>query len=150
VDGLELEIGGYASVGGHLGQVQSLELARGGSFALGEGVMLEEGVGPFGALPVDCAATPEVERWLTAVWPARVALDVGELVVEPSVRFLLDAGRFDRHTFFWGQSGSGKTYSLGTVLEQLSAANQASNRRSRSELRLRPPERAPRGAGRGD
>jgi hypothetical protein len=119
VDGLELEIGGYASVGGHLGQVQSLELASGGSFAQGEGVLLEEGVGPFGALPVERADTPEVERWLTAVRPTRAALDVGELVVEPSVRFLLDAGGFDRHTFFCGQSGSGKTYSLGTVLEQL-------------------------------
>ena len=119
MDGLELEIGGYASVGGHLGQVQSLELASGGSFAQGEGVLLEEGVGPFGALPVERADTPEVERWLTAVRPTRAALDVGELVVEPSVRFLLDAGGFDRHTFFCGQSGSGKTYSLGTVLEQL-------------------------------
>jgi hypothetical protein len=119
VDGLELEIGGYASVGRHLGQIQSLELASGGSFALGEGVMLEEGVGPFGELPVERAATRDVERWLTAVRPARAALDVGELVVEPSVRFLLDAGGFDRHTFFCGQSGSGKTYSLGTVLEQL-------------------------------
>jgi DNA helicase HerA-like ATPase len=119
LDGLELEIGGYASVGGNLGQIQSLELAPGGSFALGEGVMLEEGVGPFGALPVERAVTPEVERWLTAVRPRRAALDVGALVVEPSVRVLLDAGGFDRHTFFCGQSGSGKTYSLGTVLEQL-------------------------------
>ena len=33
--------------------------------------------------------------------------------------FALDAGGFDRHTFFCGQSGSGKTYSLGVVLEQL-------------------------------
>jgi DNA helicase HerA-like ATPase len=119
VDGLELEIGGYASVGGHLGQIQSLELASGGSFALGEGVMLEGGVGPFGGLPVERAATSDVEGWLTAVRPGRAALDVGELVVEPSVRFLLGAGGFDRHTFFCGQSGSGKTYALGTVLEQL-------------------------------
>jgi DNA helicase HerA-like ATPase len=35
------------------------------------------------------------------------------------VRFGLDAGGFDRHTFFCGQSGSGKTYALGTILEQL-------------------------------
>jgi DNA helicase HerA-like ATPase len=119
VDGLELEIGGYASVGGHLGQIQSLELASGGSSGLGQGVMLEEGVSPFGGLPVERAATREVERWLTAIRPGRAGLDVGELVVEPSVRFLLDAGGFNRHTFFCGQSGSGKTYSLGTVLEQL-------------------------------
>ncbi len=32
---------------------------------------------------------------------------------------LLDAARFNRHTFWCGQSGSGKTYALGVVLEQL-------------------------------
>lgn len=31
----------------------------------------------------------------------------------------LDAARFNRHTFWCGQSGSGKTYALGVVLEQL-------------------------------
>jgi hypothetical protein len=31
----------------------------------------------------------------------------------------LDAGGFGRHTFLCGQSGSGKTYSLGVVLERL-------------------------------
>ena len=31
----------------------------------------------------------------------------------------IDAGGFDRHTFLCGQSGSGKSYSLGVVLEQL-------------------------------
>ena len=31
----------------------------------------------------------------------------------------LDAGGFDRHSFLCGQSGSGKTYSLGVILEQL-------------------------------
>ena len=35
------------------------------------------------------------------------------------VPFSLDAGGFGRHTFLCGQSGSGKTYSLGVVLEQL-------------------------------
>jgi len=32
---------------------------------------------------------------------------------------VLDARRFNRHTFWCGQSGSGKTYALGVVLEQL-------------------------------
>ncbi|XAS62642.1 ATP-binding protein [Pseudarthrobacter sp. So.54] len=31
----------------------------------------------------------------------------------------LDARRFNRHTFWCGQSGSGKTYALGVLLEQL-------------------------------
>jgi DNA helicase HerA-like ATPase len=118
VDGLELQIGGYASVDGHVGQIRSLELGAGG-LAHGEGVILEDAVGPFDDLPIERASTPEVERWLDAVRPQRAALDVGELVVEPSVRCLLDAGGFDRHTFFCGQSGSGKTFALGVVLEQL-------------------------------
>ena len=49
----------------------------------------------------------------------RAQLPVGELRLAPGVPFALDAGGFDRHTFFCGQSGSGKTYSLGVVLEQL-------------------------------
>ena len=44
---------------------------------------------------------------------------VGELLLAPGVPFALDAGGFGRHTFLCGQSGSGKTYSLGVVLEQL-------------------------------
>lgn len=32
---------------------------------------------------------------------------------------VLEASRFNRHTFWCGQSGSGKTYALGVVLEQL-------------------------------
>ena len=34
---------------------------------------------------------------------------------------MLDALRFNRHTFWCGQSGSGKTFALGVVLEQLLA-----------------------------
>lgn len=41
------------------------------------------------------------------------AQDDGDVVVR------LDARRFNRHTFWCGQSGSGKTYALGVVLEQL-------------------------------
>ena len=47
------------------------------------------------------------------------SLDVGELADVPGVPARLDAGGFDRHTFLCGQSGSGKTYSLGVVLERL-------------------------------
>jgi uncharacterized protein len=32
---------------------------------------------------------------------------------------LLDGAKFNRHTFWCGQSGSAKTYALGVVLEQL-------------------------------
>ncbi|AVZ41138.1 ATP-binding protein [Dietzia sp. DQ12-76] len=37
----------------------------------------------------------------------------------PGASVTLDARRFNRHTFWCGQSGSGKTYALGVVLEQL-------------------------------
>ena len=48
------------------------------------------------------------------------ALPVGTLVDarETSAAHLL-ADRFNRHTFWCGQSGSGKTYALGVALEQL-------------------------------
>lgn len=47
-------------------------------------------------------------------------LDVGELRDrDDRARAQLRAERFNRHTFWCGQSGSGKTYALGVVLEQL-------------------------------
>ena len=49
----------------------------------------------------------------------RASLPVGELALAPGVPFELDAAGFGRHTFLCGQSGSGKTYSLGVLLERL-------------------------------
>ena len=46
-------------------------------------------------------------------------LTIGSAVDDPEVPAELDARRFNRHTFWVGQSGSGKTYALGVVLEQL-------------------------------
>jgi uncharacterized protein len=139
VHGLELQAGGYVSIGGRLGQVHAVELAsaEGGELATvvgegvnalsnvrialarGHGVVLEDGVRPFHELGFERADGPTIAAWLEHARPQQAALDVGELVLQPSVRFSLDAGGFDRHTFFCGQSGSGKTYALGTVLEQL-------------------------------
>ena len=59
------------------------------------------------------------QRWLERARPPRAQLEVGELRLAPGVPFALDAGGFDRHTFLCGQSGSGKTYSLGVMLEQI-------------------------------
>ena len=57
---------------------------------------------------------------------ARPRADATELVIgtvlatgDEPVPARIDASGFDRHTFLCGQSGSGKTYSLGVVLEQL-------------------------------
>jgi hypothetical protein len=46
-------------------------------------------------------------------------LRIGELQRQTGVPAILHAGGFGRHTFLCGQSGSGKTYTLGLVLEQL-------------------------------
>lgn len=50
----------------------------------------------------------------TAQLPIGTLLESGETAT-------LAAPRFNRHTFWCGQSGSGKTYALGVVLEQLLA-----------------------------
>lgn len=46
-------------------------------------------------------------------------LTIGASMEDPAIPVHLDARRFNRHTFWCGQSGSGKTYALGVVLEQL-------------------------------
>ena len=46
-------------------------------------------------------------------------LDVGRTVDGGDRRAYLHAEGFNRHTFFCGQSGAGKTYALGVVLERL-------------------------------
>ena len=120
VDGLELQPGSYASVGEHLGQVHTVELvAEERGSVHGQGMLLEGGVAPFHDVTIARADEARVAAWLEGTRPKRAALDVGELTTEHGVRFLLDAGGFDRHTFFCGQSGSGKSYALGAVLEQL-------------------------------
>ena len=65
------------------------------------------------------ARPDEVAAWLDRTRPKRASLPVGELALAPGVPFELDAAGFGRHTFLCGQSGSGKTYSLGVLLERL-------------------------------
>jgi uncharacterized protein len=127
VDGLELQPGGYVVIGGRFGQIHALEpastevsgSARRVALARGHGVLLDDGARPFHGLAIEPADDAAVASWLELVRPRAAALDAGVLMLHPAVRFVLDAAGFDRHTFFCGQSGSGKTYALGTVLEQL-------------------------------
>lgn len=86
-----------------------------------EGRLLEGQDEPFGDAPIRVATADEVARWLATVRPARAALEVGSFAFAEGVPLALDAGAFDRHTFLCGQSGSGKTYALGTILERLLA-----------------------------
>ena len=144
LQGLELPPGGYAILehGGtkRLGQVLSLRLEQvdaaevgwegtGGGPAVrsrlairaasGEGVILSGDGAPFHDATIRAATPDEVAAWLGEGAGGARSCPVGELRLSPGVPFALDAGGFDRHTFFCGQSGSGKTYSLGVVLEQL-------------------------------
>ena len=50
---------------------------------------------------------------------AGAALTVGSLASAPEVPFGLVPRRLNRHTFWCGQSGSGKTFALGVALEQI-------------------------------
>ena len=86
----------------------------------GTGVVLSGDGAPFGDASVEDASGPEIAEL------ARARQDTTELVIgtvlvsgDEEVPARIDAAGFDRHTFLCGQSGSGKTYSLGVVLEQL-------------------------------
>jgi uncharacterized protein len=132
--GLELEAGGYVSIESAdsigLGQMLSLEMRtqevtspglpqvriRAGG---GDGVVLEGDGRPFHDALVRPAQPDEVAGWLDRVRPGHASLDVGELALAPGVPFALDGSGFGRHTLLCGQSGSGKTYSLGVLLERL-------------------------------
>jgi hypothetical protein len=131
--GLELEAGAYVVLesegASRLGQVLSLELdsqdATGPGLpqvrirvGRGEGVVLDGDGRPFHDAAVRPARAEEVGQWLERV-RSRSPLSVGELALAPGIPFELDAGGFGRHTFVCGQSGSGKTYSLGVLLERL-------------------------------
>ena len=71
----------------------------------------------------------------------RTVLPLGSLAHPASEAAQLIAAGFNRHTFLCGQSGSGKTYTLGVILEQLLLQHDAPARRPRPQLRLRPPRR---------
>jgi DNA helicase HerA-like ATPase len=124
LDGLDVRVGGYVSLGSPdgaaLGQVHELTLAHRG-VARGDGTIVDGGAGPFDGRAVAPAAAADVAAWLGRCAPRRAALPFAELVHAPGVPFVLDAGGFGRHTFLCGQSGSGKTYALGGVLERLVA-----------------------------
>ena len=142
--GLDLQVGGYVVLEGgglsRLGQVITLELDRLSTelmlptdatgtagnrtqvpvrFARGEGTILDGDPAPFHDVLVRAATAPEVDAWLRRSARRNAHLRLGELALATGVPCLADAGGFNRHTFLCGQSGSGKTYSLGVILEQL-------------------------------
>jgi uncharacterized protein len=144
--GLELQPGGYAAIeddgARRLGQVLDVEVAHIDGpelgreigeaadavdlrsrtvlrLARGSGVVLDGEPGPFHDAFVHAAPPDAVAAWFEQMLPPGAALTVGELALVEGVPLALAAGGFDRHTFLCGQSGSGKTYAVGTILEQL-------------------------------
>jgi uncharacterized protein DUF87 len=74
---------------------------------------------PFHDVLLGLAEQAELAAWREATAPRGARLTVGELMYAPGLPAEVDAIGFDRHTFLCGQSGSGKSYSLGVILEQL-------------------------------
>ena len=138
---LTLKRGGYVMLeaGGRtwLGQITDLGMGKqlaageavagpGGGilirFAQGVGVVLDPDGAPFHDATVREAEPGEVADWLGRQrHPQHAQLTVGELLLAPGVDATLDSAGLNRHTFMCGQSGSGKTYSLGLLLERVLA-----------------------------
>jgi uncharacterized protein len=132
--GLALEAGGYVTLDGggprRLGQVLSLGVRSEDTadpglprvrvrVADGSGVVLHGDGNPFHDAAVRPAEADEIRDWLDAAGPSGPVLEVGRLALAPDVPVGLDPGGFGRHSFVCGQSGSGKSYSLGVLLERL-------------------------------
>jgi uncharacterized protein len=133
---LDLQAGGYVMLESRgsvrLGQIVALRLAReevagveGTDIPVrhvqGDGTILDGSDRPFHDAALRSATPDEVRDWAQRTARRRARLAVGELSLAAGVTHELDAGGFDRHTFLCGQSGSGKTYSLGLILERLLA-----------------------------
>jgi hypothetical protein len=138
--GLDLTRGGYVSLeteaGSRLGQITDLtrtteradvEGAAGGGtsgillrMAGGTGLVLDVDTPPFHDARIRPAEPQEVAVWFERAAPHdRAGLVAGELLLAGGVPAVLDSGGLNRHTFMCGQSGSGKTYSLGLLLERV-------------------------------
>lgn len=132
---LQLRRGGYVALGdgapARLGLVTDITASRERTaetegtgdiefqIARGGGIVVDSDGRPFHDAAVRPATPAEVRSWLDRSRPPRSALVVGELLHAPGVPAELDGGGLGRHTFFCGQSGSGKTYALGGLLEQV-------------------------------
>src|SRR5947209_19683948 len=86
--------------------------------ARGEGVIIDGDQAPFHDALIRVATETEVQGWQQRAQP-EATLWLGDLAMAAGVAALADARGFSRHTFLCGQSGSGKTYSLGVILERL-------------------------------
>ncbi len=108
-----------------VGQINGIEFAAPGQVR-GSGTILGE-VTEVGSLntrsshPFPAATIEKADSATTGLVynGAATGLRIGALLADPSSDARLLAHRFNRHTFWCGQSGSGKTFALGVLLEQL-------------------------------
>jgi hypothetical protein len=138
---LPYRCGGYVVLesrsGRRLGQVVDLEFSTSAAgaevtpgagtdvtirYARGTGRVLQTDGTGFHDAHVRPATPDEVASWLaTRARPDRAGLVIGEYLMAPGVPAVLDSSGLTRHTLVCGQSGSGKTYSLGLLLERVLA-----------------------------
>ncbi len=78
-----------------------------------------DGTAVFGQATMEAADPSIVDAHFDANRGKGSALELGTIQRMPEVPAMLRASGFGRHTFLCGQSGSGKTYTLGLVLERL-------------------------------
>ena len=109
----------------HIGQVDDVALTIEGTFrAAGRilGAISSDGMldarrsTPFAAAKVETADATTIALLYRGT---DVTLPIGSYLASDGIPARLLPGRFNRHTFWCGQSGSGKTYALGVVLEQI-------------------------------
>lgn len=74
----------------------------------------------FSDAEITSASAESVDQYQAIHSSGRAMLDIGRLVYGGGqVRARINGAGFDRHTLLCGQSGSGKTFSLGVLLERL-------------------------------
>ena len=101
----------------HLGYVESVdEVTETTTYATGSILPGSTTPAPFRSGAAHRSDPAAVADFFTA---AGASLAVGSLVDDPAVPVGLIPKRLNRHTFWCGQSGSGKTYALGVALEQI-------------------------------
>ena len=84
----------------------------------GADLVAVDGDATFAGAALEPAPVDVVEAWYANLAGAKATLTLGTLRGTDQPAQLIAAG-FNRHTFLCGQSGSGKTYTLGVILEQL-------------------------------
>ncbi len=119
-----VQLGGYVVVeapqGPLLGQVLSQRSLEDGGHRLvtGDGQLLDAPPGQPAFDQVSLTAAPD-ELIAERLGRRGATIELGTLRDAAAVEARLEAKGFNRHTFLCGQSGSGKTYTLGRLLEEL-------------------------------